>query len=125
MSARTIVYKGMLLADQVGEYYLDLQDARARLGARAGAPALLDQHLPDVGPRAPVPPDLPTTARSTRCAATSTGSARARARSQSPMLGDDLKKLWPLIYEGQSDSASFDNALELLVMARLLRSPTR
>ena len=32
------------------------------------------------------------------------------------MLGDDLYKLWPLIYDGQSDSASFDNALELLVM---------
>jgi glutamate synthase (NADPH) large chain len=34
----------------------------------------------------------------------------------SKVLGDDLSKLWPLIYEGQSDSASFDNALELLVM---------
>ena len=32
------------------------------------------------------------------------------------MLGDDLTKLWPIIYDGQSDSASFDNALELLVM---------
>ena len=32
------------------------------------------------------------------------------------MLGDDLDKIWPLIYDGQSDSASFDNALELLVM---------
>src|SRR5438445_9158615 len=34
----------------------------------------------------------------------------------SKVLGDDLDKLWPLIYEGQSDSASFDNALELLTM---------
>src|SRR5438046_7854114 len=34
----------------------------------------------------------------------------------SPILGADLEKLWPLIYPGQSDSASFDNALELLVM---------
>ncbi len=32
------------------------------------------------------------------------------------LFGDDLKKLWPLIQEGQSDSTSFDNALELLVM---------
>jgi hypothetical protein len=32
------------------------------------------------------------------------------------VLGDDLDKIWPLIYDGQSDSASFDNALELLVM---------
>ena len=35
----------------------------------------------------------------------------------SPILGKDLDKLWPLIYDGQSDSASFDNALELLVMS--------
>src|SRR6266851_5207964 len=34
----------------------------------------------------------------------------------SPILGRDLDKVWPLIYDGQSDSASFDNALELLVM---------
>ena len=34
----------------------------------------------------------------------------------STVLGDDLDKIWPLIYDGQSDSASFDNALELLVM---------
>ncbi|HYS50366.1 MAG TPA: glutamate synthase large subunit, partial [Burkholderiales bacterium] len=34
----------------------------------------------------------------------------------SPVLGRDLEKIWPLIYAGQSDSASFDNALELLVM---------
>jgi glutamate synthase (NADPH/NADH) large chain len=41
---------------------------------------------------------------------------RARHESmQSALLGDDLEKLWPLIVEGQSDSACFDNCLELLV----------
>ena len=42
-----------------------------------------------------------------------------RARQQaiaSTVLGEDLDKVWPLIYDGQSDSASFDNCLELLVM---------
>ena len=34
---------------------------------------------------------------------------------ESMLLGEDLKKLWPLIDETQSDSASFDNCLELLV----------
>src|SRR5262249_30630783 len=34
----------------------------------------------------------------------------------SPVLRDDLNKIWPLIYDGQSDSASFDNALELLLV---------
>jgi len=35
----------------------------------------------------------------------------------SPVLKEDLGKLWPLIYEGQSDTACFDNCLELLTMA--------
>ena len=35
---------------------------------------------------------------------------------KSELLGDDLEKIWPIIPEGQSDTASFDNALELLVM---------
>ena len=59
---------------------------------------------------------IATTARSTRCAATSTGSARAKARSHRRCSATTCDKLWPLIYDGQSDSASFDNALELLVM---------
>ena len=36
---------------------------------------------------------------------------------KSPVLGDDLKKLYPISFEGQSDTATFDNALELLTMA--------
>jgi glutamate synthase domain-containing protein 2/glutamate synthase domain-containing protein 3 len=35
----------------------------------------------------------------------------------SPVLKEDLAKLWPLIYDGQSDTACFDNCLELLTMA--------
>ncbi|MBT7428112.1 MAG: glutamate synthase subunit alpha, partial [Betaproteobacteria bacterium] len=42
--------------------------------------------------------------------------AREQALS-SPIIGDDLEKLWPLIDEAQSDSACFDNALELLVLS--------
>jgi hypothetical protein len=41
--------------------------------------------------------------------------ARHQALS-SVLFGDDLEKIWPLIDEGQSDSACFDNALELLVL---------
>ena len=43
---------------------------------------------------------------------------RAREKgTSSPLLGADLDKIWPLIYPNQSDTASFDNALELLVCA--------
>ena len=34
----------------------------------------------------------------------------------SELFGDDISKLWPISYEGQSDTACFDNALEFLVM---------
>ena len=54
-------------------------------------------------------------ARSTRCAATSTGWRRGRLRSLRGLFGNDISKLWPISYEGQSDTACFDNALEFLV----------
>jgi glutamate synthase (NADPH/NADH) large chain len=41
--------------------------------------------------------------------------AARRHSMKSELLGDDLDKLWPIITEGQSDSACFDNALEILV----------
>ena len=40
--------------------------------------------------------------------------AARQASVSSPLFGDDIKKLWPISYEGQSDTACFDNALEFL-----------
>jgi glutamate synthase (NADPH) large chain len=40
--------------------------------------------------------------------------AARQATMSSDVLGKDLEKVWPVSYEGQSDSACFDNALELL-----------
>ena len=42
--------------------------------------------------------------------------AARQANMSSEILGGDLEKLWPISYEGQSDTACFDNALELLFM---------
>ena len=42
--------------------------------------------------------------------------AARQASVSSPLYGDDISKLWPISYEGQSDTACFDNALEFLVM---------
>ncbi|MGB7075753.1 MAG: glutamate synthase large subunit, partial [Xanthobacteraceae bacterium] len=42
--------------------------------------------------------------------------AARQASVSSPKFGDDIKKLWPISYEGQSDTACFDNALEFLTM---------
>ena len=59
MSCRTLVYKGMFLAAQLGAYYSDLHDPDFEFGARARPPALLDQHLPELAARAPLSLRLP------------------------------------------------------------------
>ena len=55
MSSRTVVYKGLLLADQVGTYYRGPEGHALRLGPGPGAPALFDQHLPRVAAGPPLP----------------------------------------------------------------------
>ena len=83
---------------------------------RAGPFALQHQHVSQLG--APIPiATSPTTARSIRCAATSTGCPPANNLFASDLFGDDIKKLLPIIDQSGSDSAMFDNALELLVLA--------
>ena len=59
MSCRTMVYKGMFLADQLGKYYPDCQRPRFRERAGAGASAFFDQHLSGLVAGASVPDDCP------------------------------------------------------------------
>jgi glutamate synthase (NADPH) large chain len=49
--------------------------------------------------------------------------AARQASVDSKLFGNDISKLWPISYEGQSDTACFDNALEFLVQRRLLARP--
>ncbi|MBI5428905.1 MAG: glutamate synthase large subunit [Nitrosomonadales bacterium] len=114
LSCRTIVYKGMLLADQVGKYYLDLQDPRV-----VSALALVHQRFStNTFPTWDLAHPFRMIAHNGEIN-TVRGNvnwmAARHAVMSSKLLGKDLDKLWPLITEGQSDSACFDNALELLV----------
>ncbi len=115
MSARTIAYKGMLLAYQVGQYYKDLQDPRV-----ASALALVHQRFStNTFPTWDLAHPFRMIAHNGEINTVRGNVNWIRARQgaiSSPILGDDLAKIWPLIYDGQSDSASFDNALEMLVM---------
>jgi len=116
MSARTVVYKGLLLAGQVGVYYLDLQDERT-----ISALALVHQRFStNTFPAWELAHPYRMIAHNGEINTVKGNvnwlSARTGAIS-SAVLGSDLHKLWPLIYPGQSDTASFDNCLELLVMA--------
>ncbi|MEW5904880.1 MAG: glutamate synthase large subunit [Pseudomonadota bacterium] len=114
LSSRTIVYKGMLLADQVGKYFLDLQNKDV-----VSAFALVHQRFStNTFPAWDLAHPFRMIAHNGEIN-TLRGNvnwmAARHAAMSSKFLGKDLEKLWPLIVEGQSDSACFDNALELLV----------
>ncbi|OQX30170.1 MAG: glutamate synthase large subunit [Candidatus Sedimenticola endophacoides] len=114
ISSRTITYKGMLLSDQVGTYYQDLNDERM-----VSALALVHQRFstntfPTWDLAHPFRMIAHNGEINTLRGNVNWMAARKHAMA-SEILGDDLDKVWPLIPEGQSDSACFDNALELLV----------
>ncbi len=114
-SSRTVVYKGLLLANQVGSFYDDLRDPDcvSALGLvhqrfstntfpswKLAHPYRLIAHNGEIN-----------TVRG------NVNWMNARRRTmESPLLGSDLDKLWPIIPHGQSDTACLDNALELLLL---------
>jgi len=114
-SSRTVVYKGLLLANQVGSFYEDLRDplCTSALGLvhqrfstntfpswKLAHPYRLIAHNGEIN-----------TVRG------NVNWMNARRRTmESTLLGSDLDKLWPIIPHGQSDTACLDNALELLLL---------
>src|SRR5690554_624171 len=116
MSCRTVIYKGLLLANQVGEYFLDLQDERF-----VSAMALVHQRFStNTFPSWPLAHPYRMVAHNGEINTVKGNFNWMRVREgmmQSPVLGDDLKKLYSISMDGQSDTATFDNTLELLVMA--------
>ncbi|MBG6159476.1 glutamate synthase (NADPH/NADH) large chain [Labrenzia sp. EL_159] len=114
-SSRTIVYKGMFLAYQLGAYYSDLKDERF-----TSALALVHQRFStNTFPSWDLSHPYRMVAHNGEIN-TLRGNvnwmAARQASVSSALLGDDISKLWPISYEGQSDTACFDNALEFLVM---------
>ncbi|MGE0284128.1 MAG: glutamate synthase central domain-containing protein, partial [Rhizobiaceae bacterium] len=114
-SARTLVYKGMFLAPQLDRYYRDLHDPRLK-----SALALVHQRFStNTFPswRLAHPYRLVCHNGEINTVRGNINWMAARRHSiKSTVLGNDMEKLWPLIAGGQSDTASLDNALELLVM---------
>ncbi|MEN9559255.1 MAG: hypothetical protein RLZZ502_466 [Pseudomonadota bacterium] len=115
MSARTMVYKGMLLADQVGEFYLDLQNPQLTTALAMVHQRFSTNTFPTWDLAHPFRYICHNGEINTLRGNFNWIRAREKAIASS-VLGEDLNKVWPLIYEGQSDSASFDNCLELLNM---------
>ncbi|MDH3461541.1 MAG: glutamate synthase subunit alpha, partial [Burkholderiaceae bacterium] len=116
MSCRTVIYKGLLLANQVGSYYKDLADPRV-----VSALALVHQRFStNTFPEWPLAHPYRMVAHNGEINTVKGNFNWMRAREgvmKSPVLGDDLKKLYPISFAGQSDTASFDNVLELLTMS--------
>ncbi|MEO7241921.1 MAG: glutamate synthase-related protein, partial [Variovorax sp.] len=116
MSSRTVVYKGLLLADQVGRYYLDLADERC-----VSALGLVHQRFStNTFPKWPLAHPYRYVAHNGEINTVRGNYNWMVAREgvmRSPVLAADLQKLYPISFPGQSDTATFDNCLELMTMA--------
>src|ERR1700761_5197265 len=113
-STRTVVYKGLLLAHDVGRFYRDLANPRT-----TSAIALVHQRFStNTFPSWKLAHPFRFIAHNGEIN-TVRGNVNwinARRRTmESALLGPDLDKMWPLIPHGQSDTADLDNALELLL----------
>ena len=114
ISCRTVIYKGMFLADQLGTYYPDLHDPDFE-----SALALVHQRFStNTFPTWSLAHPYRMIAHNgeiNTLRGNNNWMAARQASVSSPRFGDDIAKLWPISYEGQSDTACFDNALEFLV----------
>ena len=114
MSSRTICYKGMFLAPQLFAYYRDLADARV-----VSALALVHQrYSTNTFPNWRLAQPFRYVAHNGEINTISGNANRMHGRQglfECELLGEDLSDLLPVLTPGASDSAQFDNALELLI----------
>ncbi len=116
LSARTLIYKGMLTPSQLRPMFPDLSDPRVE-----SALALVHSRFStNTFPSWPLAHPYRFLAHNGEINTLRGNINWMRAREalcESPLFGDDLKKIFPIVIEGGSDSAAFDNVLEFLHMA--------
>lgn len=116
LSARTIVYKGLLMAPQLPKFYTDLADERFK-----SCMAIVHQrYSTNTFPSWPLAHPFRYMAHNGEVNTLRGNLNQMEALEgnlESPLFGKEIKKILPVIPAGQSDSASLDNALELLVTA--------
>jgi len=114
-SSRTCVYKGMLISHQVSGFYPDLQDERF-----ASALALVHSRFStNTFPSWELAHPFRVIAHNGEINTLMGNINWMRARESqlaSELFGDDLEKIMPIVRPGGSDSATFDNVLELLML---------
>jgi glutamate synthase domain-containing protein 2/glutamate synthase domain-containing protein 1/glutamate synthase domain-containing protein 3 len=115
LSTRTIVYKGLLLAGQIAHFYRELTDPEA-----VSALCLVHQRFStNTFPTWPLAHPYRYVCHNGEINTVRGNVNWMTARQtiiSSPLFGDDIKKLLPLIPPGQSDTACLDNAVELLTL---------
>ncbi|OGK81913.1 MAG: glutamate synthase subunit alpha [Candidatus Rokubacteria bacterium GWA2_73_35] len=115
LSSNTLIYKGMLSADQIETMYPDLTDPDVE-----SALALVHQRFStNTFPSWPLAHPYRYIAHNGEINTLRGNINWMRARQalcESDLLGEDLAKVFPVTREGLSDSATFDNVLEFLVM---------
>jgi glutamate synthase (NADPH/NADH) large chain len=116
LSSRTIVYKGLLLAGQIANFYKELTDPES-----VSALCLVHQRFStNTFPTWPLAHPYRYVCHNGEINTVRGNVNWMYARQsilQSRLFGDDIKKLFPVVQPAGSDSAALDNAIELLVMA--------
>jgi glutamate synthase domain-containing protein 2/glutamate synthase domain-containing protein 1/glutamate synthase domain-containing protein 3 len=116
LSCRTICYKGMFMAWQLFAYYPDLADERVK-----SALAVVHQrYSTNTFPNWRLAQPFRCIAHNGEINTLSGNRNHMRAREPkmaNPLFGEDIKDLFPILTPGGSDSACFDNAVELLMRA--------
>jgi glutamate synthase (NADPH) large chain len=115
LSAGTIVYKGLLLPHQMAAYYEDLNDT-----GMASALALVHSRFStNTFPTWPLAHPYRHICHNGEINTLKGNVNWMKARQgrlHSDLFGKDMEKLFPIVYEQQSDSACLDNALEFLLL---------
>ena len=114
LSARTIIYKGMVIPERLSLYYSDVGDKRFQSALALVHARFSTNTFPSWELAHPFRYLAHNGEINTLRGNINWMMARRHSMT-SKVLGEDLEKLWPLIGDGNSDSATLDNCLELLI----------
>ncbi|HVW17407.1 MAG TPA: glutamate synthase large subunit [Solirubrobacteraceae bacterium] len=115
-SSRTVVYKGMLISYQLKGFYPDLADERFASGMALVHSRFSTNTFPSWELAHPYRVIAHNGEINTLMGNVNWMRAR-ESQLASELFGDDLRKVMPIVRPGGSDSATFDNVLELLMLA--------
>ena len=115
LSSRTIIFKGMVLAPNLSKFYIDFQDSNFKTAIALFHQRFSTNTFPSWRLAQPFRYLCHNGEINTVKGNINWMNSR-KHNMTSEVLKDDLKKLWPIIEDSPSDSSTFDNALELLVM---------